>query len=63
MPNYEQIVKESQENVKSLSEKLKDLDQLYQDINSLKTKPESILLAFNENFKKYQNFLNNIYKR
>ena len=50
MPNYEQIVKESQENVKSLSEKLKDLDQLYQDINSLKTKPESILLAFNENF-------------
>ncbi len=51
MPNYEEIVAQSQANVKSLGEKLKDLDQLYQDINSLKTKPENILLAFDKNFK------------
>ncbi len=51
MPNYDKIVEESQANVTLLGEKLKGLDQLYQDINSLKTKPESILLAFDKNFK------------
>jgi predicted nucleic acid-binding Zn-ribbon protein len=52
MPNYEEIIKQSQANVKSLSEKLKDLDKLYQDIISLKTKSEGIPLAFEQNFQK-----------
>lgn len=52
MPNYEEIIKLSQENVKKLSEKLKDLDKLHQDIISLKTKSESIPLAFEQNFQK-----------
>lgn len=52
MPNYEEIIKQSQANVKSLSEKLKDLDKLHQDIISLKTKSEGIPLAFEQNFQK-----------
>jgi hypothetical protein len=52
MPNYEEIIKQSQENVKKLSEKLKDLDKLHQDIISLKTKSEGIPLAFEQNFQK-----------
>jgi ABC-type transporter Mla subunit MlaD len=50
--NYDEIIKQSQANVKSLSEKLKDLDKLYQDIISLKTKSEGIPLAFEQNFQK-----------
>jgi predicted nucleic acid-binding Zn-ribbon protein len=52
MPSYEEIIKQSQANVKSLSEKLKDLDKLHQDIISLKTKSEGIPLAFEQNFQK-----------
>ena len=52
MPNYEEIIKQSQDNVKSLSEKLKDLDKLYQDIDSIKSKSEGIPLAFEQNFQK-----------
>lgn len=52
MPNYEEIIKQSQVNVKALSEKLKDLDKLHQDIISLKTKSEGIPLAFEQNFQK-----------
>ncbi|MEY5049193.1 MAG: hypothetical protein RLZZ175_2552 [Bacteroidota bacterium] len=52
MPNYDEIIKLSQENVYALSEKLKDLDKLYQDIVSIKTKSEVIPLAFEENFQK-----------
>jgi len=52
MPNYEEIIKQSQANVKSLSEKLKDLDKLHQDIISLKTKSEGIPLVFEQNFQK-----------
>ena len=36
MPDYEEIIQQSQANVKSLSEKLKDLDTLYQEIKALK---------------------------
>jgi len=52
MPNYEEIIEQSQANVKSLSEKLKDLDKLHQDIISLKTKSEGIPLVFEQNFQK-----------
>lgn len=40
MPNYEEVIQQSQENIKSLSEKLKDLDKLHQDIKKLIKQPE-----------------------
>lgn len=40
MPNYEEVIQQSQENIKSLSEKLKDLDKLHQDIKELIKHPE-----------------------
>jgi DNA repair exonuclease SbcCD ATPase subunit len=40
MPNYEEIIQQSQANVNSLSEKLKDLDKLHQDIKELINQPE-----------------------
>ncbi|MBA7551881.1 hypothetical protein ES705_44432 [subsurface metagenome] len=40
MPNYEEIIEQSQANVKALSEKLKDLDKLHQDIKELIKQPE-----------------------
>lgn len=50
MPDYEEIIKQSQANVKSLSEKLKDLDKLHQEIKSLKEAAEGIPEIFNEKF-------------
>ncbi len=43
MPDYKEIVKQSQDNVKALGEKLKDLDKVHQDILLLKKKPEQSL--------------------
>lgn len=40
MPNYEEVIQQSQANIKSLSEKLKDLDKLHQDIKELIKQPE-----------------------
>ena len=39
MPNYEEVIQQSQSNIKSLSEKLKDLDKLHQDIKELVRQP------------------------
>lgn len=50
MPDYEEIIKQSQANVKSLSEKLKDLDKLYQEIKALKEAAEEIPEIFNKKF-------------
>jgi len=50
MPDYEEIIKQSQANVKSLSEKLKDLDKLHQDIKALKVAAEGIPEIFNKKF-------------
>ena len=50
MPDYEEIIKQSQANVKSLSEKLKDLDKLYQDIKTLKEAAEAIPDIYNKKF-------------
>lgn len=50
MPDYEEIIKQSQANVKSLSEKLKDLDNLYQEIKALKEAAEGIPKIFNDKF-------------
>lgn len=40
MPNYEEVIQQSQANIKSLSEKLKDLDKLHQDIKKLIEQPK-----------------------
>lgn len=40
MPNYEEVIQQSQANIKSLSEKLKDLDKLHQDIKKLIKQPK-----------------------
>lgn len=50
MPNYEEIIQQSQANVKSLSEKLKDLDKLYQDIIFLRDYSKGIPNIFNTKF-------------
>lgn len=50
MPDYEEIIKQSQVNVKSLSEKLKDLDKLHQEIKALKEAAEGIPEIFNKKF-------------
>lgn len=55
MPNYEEIIQQSQANVKSLSEKLKDLDKLHQEIKLLKESAEGIPEAFNKKFQELVN--------
>jgi ABC-type transporter Mla subunit MlaD len=50
MPDYEEIIKQSQANVKSLSDKLKDFDKLYQEIKALKEAAEGIPELFSEKF-------------
>jgi ABC-type transporter Mla subunit MlaD len=50
MPDYEEIIKQSQANVKSLSDKLKDLDKLHQGIKALKESAEGIPELFNMKF-------------
>lgn len=50
MPDYEEIIKQSQANVKSLSEKLRDLDNLHQEIKALKEAAEEIPEIFNNKF-------------
>jgi len=50
MPNYEEIIKQSQANVKSLGEKLKDLDKLHQDIKALKEAAQGFPDVFNTKF-------------
>ena len=40
MPNYEEVIQQSQANIKSLSEKIKDLDKLHQDIKKLIEQPK-----------------------
>jgi hypothetical protein len=50
MPNYDELIKQSQVNVNSLSEKLKELDYLYQDIIGLKAEVEGIPEFFKDKF-------------
>jgi myosin heavy subunit len=48
MPNYEEIVQKSQENVKALSTKINELDELYKDIKMLTKQPEIFDQKFQE---------------
>src|SRR5690554_2207621 len=50
MPDYKEIVRQSQENVKSLGEKLGSLEKLHQDIIQLKESSEGIPKTFNSKF-------------
>ena len=50
MPNYEEIIEQSQENVKALGDKLKDLEKLYQEIKILKETAEGIPEFFEKKF-------------
>lgn len=48
MPNYDEIIQQSQENVNALAQKLKELDQLHQDIKKLINQPEVFDQKFSE---------------
>jgi len=50
MPNYEEIIEQSQKNIKALSDKLKEIDNLYDDINSLAISAKGIPDIFNRKF-------------
>lgn len=50
MPNYDELIKQSQANVNSLSEKLKELDKIYQEIIGLKAEVDGIPEIFNDKF-------------
>ena len=50
MPNYDELIKQSQVNVNSLSEKLKELDKIYQEILGLKAEVDGIPEIFNDKF-------------
>ncbi|GEM_PF-1070697 len=50
MPEYEELIKQSQNNVKLLSEKLKDLDTLHRDIKTFKEAAEGVPEIFNKKF-------------
>lgn len=50
MPDYEEIIQKSKENVNALTDKLRELDQLHQNIISLKNAAEGIPDIFNEKF-------------
>ena len=50
MPNFDELIKQSQVNVNSLSEKLKELDKIYQEIIGLKAEVDGIPEIFNNKF-------------
>lgn len=60
MPNYEEIIQESQANVKSLSDKLKDLDQLHQNIKELIRQPEIFDIKYQEIVKISEDYTNSL---
>ena len=59
MPNreeiYDEVIRQSQDNVKSLNNKLKDFDKLLQDINKSKHQNNKLPKFFDETFKKISN--------
>ncbi len=60
MPNYEEIIQQSQENVKALSEKLKELDKLHEDIKKLIELPETFDDKFQEIVELTENYTNTL---
>lgn len=60
MPNYDEIIEQSQANVNSLSEKLKELDRLHQDIRELIKQPEVFDLKYQQILKLSEDFTTSI---
>jgi uncharacterized protein YukE len=58
MPNYNEIIEQSQVNIKSLSDKLKDLDKLHQDIVDLKNNSALIPELFEKKFQEISKLSN-----
>ena len=50
MPEYEELIQQSQVNVRALSDKLNELEELHQNIIALKNEAEGIPTVFNEKF-------------
>jgi DNA repair exonuclease SbcCD ATPase subunit len=50
MPEYEELIQQSQVNVRALSDKLNELEELHQNIIALKNAAEGIPNAFSEKF-------------
>ena len=61
MENYntEEILRESQENVKKLNEKLKDIESLHNEIKEYKRIEEETKVYHEENIQKLKTTLNN----
>ena len=51
MPNYDEIIEQSQENIKALTKKLTEIDEIYETISSLTQTAQEIPIAFENKFK------------
>ena len=60
MPNYEEIIHQSQANVKALSDKLKELDMLHEDINKLIQQPEIFEAKYQQIVKLSEDYTNTL---
>jgi len=60
MPNYEEVIQQSQDNIKLLSEKLKDLDKLHQDIKELIKQPEIFDTKYQQIVKLSEDYTNTL---
>jgi len=60
MPNYEEIIQQSQANVKALSVKLKELDKLHEDINKLIQQPEIFEAIYQQIVKLSEDYTNSL---
>jgi ABC-type transporter Mla subunit MlaD len=60
MPNYDELIQQSQKNVKDLSEKLKELDKLHQDIKELIKQPEIFDSKFQQIVKLSEDYTNTL---
>lgn len=60
MPNYEEVIQQSQANIKSLSEKLKDLDKLHEDIKELIKQPEVFDVKFQQIVRLSEDYTNTL---
>jgi len=60
MSTYEEIIDQSQENLKALGERLKDLDKLYEDIKKLIALPENFYAKLQEIVKLSEDYTNTL---
>jgi len=60
MPNYEEVIQQSQVNINSLSEKLKDLDKLHEDIKELIKQPEVFDAKFQQIVRLSEDYTNTL---